>query len=123
MGFFAKLFGKDGRQKPVPKIEHAVLVYLKLSNDSFGAEEERDSIHQLSHQLESVIDLHGVGEFDGDEFGGGRCVLYMYGPSADRLYDAVSPLLSSSHLSKNGYVIKRYGNADDPHATETRVNL
>jgi len=34
-----------------------------------------------------------VGEFDGNEFGEGECVWYMYGPDADALYRAVEGII------------------------------
>jgi len=48
-----------------------------------------DAIHALSHKLEEVIKAKHLGEFDGDEFGGGDCTLYMYGPDADALFAAI----------------------------------
>ncbi|MFH0982940.1 MAG: hypothetical protein V2A79_15570 [Planctomycetota bacterium] len=103
--------------------EHAVLAYLPLSNGAFGTADERDSIHELSDRLEAWIKDAGVGEFDGDEFGGGECTLFMYGPDPDALFAAVAPILSDSPHAKGGYVIKRYGAADDTHTREVRIEL
>ena len=106
-----------------PTEEHAVLLHLPLSDDEFGAESERASIQQLSDQLESTIEEKGVGEFDGDEFGGGTCTLFMYGPDADVLWEAIESMVRSSHHSFGGHVIRRYGSASDPTAREVRLNL
>ena len=65
----------------------------------------------------------GPGEFDGDEFGGGECTLYMYGPDADRLFGAVEEELRSSEHAGGGFAVKRYGAAGDPSAREIRVDL
>jgi hypothetical protein len=101
--------------------EHCVKVYLKLSNE-YGSSEEMDAIHELSDALEEAIEKDGAGEFDGDEFGGGECTLFMYGPDADKLFDAIRELLASSPMSREGYVLKRYGPPEDG-VKEVRVDL
>jgi hypothetical protein len=68
-------------------------------------------------------DDQGVGEFDGEEFGGGRCVLYMYGPDADRLFGVVEPILKATPVARGGFVIRRYGDVNDLNAVVARVNL
>ena len=104
-------------------LEHRVLVYLNLSDDAFGTEEERESIYGLNHRLEEQINAQGVGEFDGHEFGGGHCILFMFGPDADALYSAIEPILRESALSAGGHIIKRYGEVDDPDAKEVHIDL
>ena len=112
---------KDGEADDVS--EHAVIVHLRLSNDDFGTREETDAIHALSERLEAAILAAQAGEFDGDEFGGGECVLYMYGTNADSLFAAIEAELRASSLSRGGWAIKRYGPAEDPSASEVRVDL
>lgn len=102
-------------------MEHAVIVYLRLSDDDFGSSEERDNIMDFGEELARAINSAGAGEFDGDEFGQGECTLFMYGPDADRLFAAIEPLLKSSPLASGGYAVKRYGEAGDPNAREVRV--
>jgi hypothetical protein len=103
--------------------EQAVLVHLRLSDAGFGTREEMVSIHALSGRLEARIAAARVGEFDGDEFGQGECMLFMYGPNADALFEAVEPELRASPLSRGGWVIKRYGASDDDSAKEVRIDL
>ncbi len=98
--------------------EQAVIVYLPFSESANVSD-----FQALEDEIAEAIDRAGVGEFDGDEFGGGKCVLFMYGPDADRLFDAIAATLRSSLLSAGGYVIKRYGPAEDPTARESRVEL
>jgi hypothetical protein len=102
---------------------HALLVHLKLRHGEFGSTEEREAIHELEDELSDAIADAGVGEFDGDDFGMGESILYMYGPDADKLFGVVQPLLQKSALSKGGYAIKRYGEAEDEDARELRVEL
>ena len=103
--------------------EHAVIAHLKLSDEGFGSDDETADIHELSDRLTEAIEDNNVGEFDGDEFGGGECVLYMYGPDADALFSAIEPVLRSSPLTKGGRVIKRYGEASDRDAKEVSILL
>jgi hypothetical protein len=103
--------------------DQAVLVYLKLSDDRFGTSEERDQIRELSDQLEKAIQDHGVGEFDGDEFGEGQCTLFMYGPDADALFETIEPMLRDSSLTANGHAVRRYGDANDHNSKETRIDF
>jgi hypothetical protein len=123
MGFFSKLFGGPQQDANQKQPEHAVLVYLNLTADAFGTEDERDNIHQLSDLINAAIVQQEAGEFDGDEFGGGQCTLFMYGPDADQLFAAIEPVIRSSPLTRGGHAIKRYGDADDPDAREERVEF
>ncbi len=99
--------------------EQAVTVHLKLSGAQ-GLEEERNSIHRMSELLNEAISIKGVGEFDGDQFGGGECVLYMYGPDADQLFAAIYPLLKGWNSLRGGYAIRRYG---PPGSRSERVDF
>jgi hypothetical protein len=62
--------------------EHAVIATYPLSDDELGSERDWKGIHLLERRLAAAIDAAGVGEFDGNEFGGGRVTLYAYGPDA-----------------------------------------
>lgn len=88
--------------------EHCVKIVLKLS-DEFGSEDEIEAVHDFSDKLEELIEEHAVGEFDGDEFGGGECTLYMYGADADHLFEVISEPLQKFPLARGGHVIKQYG--------------
>ncbi len=101
--------------------EHAVLIKLRLSGEGFGTPQEREAIHALSGRLEQAISAAESGEFDGDEFGGGVCTLYLYGPDADRLLASVDAILRSSPLARGARVTKRYGDAGDSNAREVEV--
>jgi hypothetical protein len=122
MGFFKNLFGGEAEQPAAPA-EHAVIVQLKLSDEKFGASDERDAIHALTDRLAAAIEAALAGEFDGDEFGDGICTLYMYGPDADRLFAAVEPELRASPLSRGGHAVRRYGPATNRQAREVRVEF
>jgi hypothetical protein len=103
-------------------LEQAVIVYLRLRDDGFGSREEREVLQALEDQMQQAIEKASAGEFDGDEFGGGECVLFMYGPDADRLYAVIEPLLKNTPAAAGGYAIKRYGGARDPLSRKVRVS-
>ena len=83
-------------------MEQAVIAYLPLTESSFGSERERMIVADLAGELEKTIREHGVGEFDGEEFGGGQCVIYMYGRDADLLFAAVEPIVRATPLATGG---------------------
>ena len=103
--------------------EHAVIAYLKLSGDGFPDRAEMQQFHELSDELIEAIEEAAVGEFDGDEFGQGECVLFMYGPDADAIFSAIEPVLRRSPLARGGRVVKRFGTADDPSAKKVSILL
>ena len=104
-------------------MEHAVIAHLRLTENKFGSERERAAVTVRADDLMHVIGEKQAGEFDGEEFGDGRCVLYMYGPDADRLFDVVEPILKAAPLARGGFAIKRYGDASDANPVEVRINL
>jgi len=99
---------------------HAVILHLKLQGGQFGSERERDAIHEMTDRLEAAIIAADAGEFDGDEFGGNGCTVYMYGPDAEKLYAAIRPVLDDWPQLAGGYAIKRFG---PPGAREQRIDF
>ena len=104
-------------------MEHAVIVHFRLHGGDFGSREEKERVAELEQDLEEAILEAAAGELDGDEFGQGECVLYMYGPDADRLFSTVEPILRASPLTELGYAIKRYGEPTDMEAREEVVRF
>lgn len=102
--------------------EHAVIVTYSLSGGTFGEPHERDSVRALQKRLTTAIKSAGVGEFDGNEFGGDAVVLFAYGPDASRLFAVMEPELRA-FSARPAHVVLRYGEADDPTAIEYRIDL
>ncbi len=102
-------------------MEQAVLLHLPLTGEKFGTATDQEAVRALGDQLGQVIADASAGEFDGDEFGGNKCVLFMYGPDADRLFALIEPILKTTPVAAGGYAVKRYGAANDPGAQEMRV--
>jgi hypothetical protein len=113
--------GLFNRKKP-KVIDQAVIVHYDLSDDEYGQSKEREAVFRLEDRLESLIETHQVGEFDGNEFGGGEAVLYSYGPDADRLFAVIEQELRS-FTARPAYATLRYGDVADPSTTERRVDL
>ncbi|MBP1852504.1 hypothetical protein [Rhizobium halophytocola] len=104
-------------------MEHALIVHLPLIDAPFGSGREREIIAGLADELQNAIGESSLGEFDGEEFGGGRCVIYMYGPDADLLFAVVEPIWRAAPLARGGLAIKRYGKAEEGSALEVRAYL
>jgi hypothetical protein len=58
--------------------------------------------------LAEIVTQKGIGELDGDEFGGGECTLYFYGLDSNEIFEALRPALESTPLSRGGYALKQY---------------
>jgi hypothetical protein len=97
---------------PDPAAEHDVLVKLRLSNRTMGTAAERADIEALAQTLEDAVAAAGVGEFDGDEYGGGDCTLFFAGPDADRLFAVLQPLLHRHPLGRGATVVMQYGGGE-----------
>ena len=60
--------------------EHAVILHVRLAGGGFGTEAEREAVHALADRLQEHVIAVAAGDYDGDEFGAGEAVLYLYGP-------------------------------------------
>jgi hypothetical protein len=100
--------------------EHAVIVKLKLASGPMGNKDERARINELEDRLSDSAKRSSARELDGEEYGGGLCTIYMYGPDAERLFSAVKPALDAFHAPPGSYVIKRYGK---PGSKQDRIAL
>ncbi|MCB9844685.1 MAG: hypothetical protein H6811_01680 [Phycisphaeraceae bacterium] len=118
---FKRLFGKRASASPAAEsaAEHAVLLHVRMAEAS-PSKAERELVFGLEDRLASAIDAAGAGEFDGDEWGEGEAVLYMYGPDADRLWASIEGLVRGAGLAGGSYAIKRYGG---PEARGERVDV
>ena len=99
-------------------MEHAVLVSFPLSDAGFGSARELEVLGGLGDDLAEVVAEADVGELDGNDVGEGQYTLYLYGPDADELFDAIEPLLISQNWPREVVAAKRYGT---PGAAEVRV--
>lgn len=109
MRFLAKLFGAKSETHAKP-VEQAVIVSF-----GYGGSTDLAPLFALEQELESAIAAAGVGEYDCNEVAvdGRDGTLYVYGPSADRLFAAVKPVLESCSFMKGAVVRLRYGRPGD----------
>ncbi len=115
MRFWRRIFSR--RSSPTPRQEW-IAIHFKLLGGKLGTADERDRVHEFTDKLASIIEESRTGTFDGDEFGDGEGVLFMYGPDADRLFDVVNPLLKTWEPLRGGYAIKRYGKQEHSERIE-----
>ncbi|WP_433042733.1 hypothetical protein [Dactylosporangium sp. CS-033363] len=100
----------------------AVIVRYALTGGPFGTTDGRAAVYELQERLTAALAGLDVGELDGNEFGGDQVAVYLYGPDADRLYDAVEPVLRSlPHRPARATL--RYGEAGDPDAVRYEIDL
>lgn len=104
-------------------VEHAVIIHMNLSEDPGGSTREREAVVALEDALIAAVADANVGEVDGALYGEWECILYLYGPDADRLFGVVESVSEKHWIVRSGFIIKRFGEADDPAAREERVDL
>jgi hypothetical protein len=100
--------------------EQAILVVLRLDDDDFGSDESRRELLMLEDEFAKAMADSSAGEYDGHEFGRGSCTFYFYGVSADRLFQALRPLLGRVRAGNGSHVVRRYGG---PGAYEKKDDL
>jgi hypothetical protein len=95
--------------------EQDLLVVLKLSNNQMGTHTERQEIEALADQLAAMLEDSELGEYDGEEIGGGECTLFFCGPDPDRLLTELRPVLKRSPLCRGAAVVRMVKNAAGEH--------
>jgi hypothetical protein len=109
MGFFDKLFGKLKTTQKVnlndQEPEHAVIIRFDYGIEGLGP------LHTLEDKLEEVITENNAGEYDGHEIAMDYSdgFLYMYGPNAEILFNAVKPVLTETEFMKGAKAKLRFG--------------
>ncbi|MFJ4816550.1 hypothetical protein [Streptomyces sp. NPDC088801] len=71
--------------------EEAVIARYQLSGDQYGSCAEWEAILDAERAVTVAVEEIGVGEVDGNEFGGGEAVLYAYGADAAALFKLMEP--------------------------------
>ncbi|MET8221339.1 hypothetical protein [Streptomyces hirsutus] len=98
--------------------EQAVIAHYRLSDDEYGSRAERKAIFDAERAMAVAVAKAGVGEVDGNEFGGGEAVVYAYGADAEALFKVMEPTLRSLPFRPAHVVLRRGG-----RETESRVDL
>jgi len=96
-------------KETIPGREQAVIISMRLSNDHFGTAAEDQSLTQLEAEIEKCVAGAQCGEWDGHETGGGYHRIFVYGPCAERLTDALLPTVLAYAALPGSYMVKRFG--------------
>jgi hypothetical protein len=88
--------------------EHSVIIHFLYGSTDLSR------LFALEDELSSVVDTSGVGEVDGNEIAvdGSDGYLFLYGPDADKLFNAIKPVLESTDFMKGAKVTLQYGPPD-----------
>ncbi|MFH8975123.1 hypothetical protein [Streptomyces sp. NPDC017890] len=103
---------------PEPEPEQAVIAHYRLSDDQYGSPAEREALYSAERVMSSAVEAAGVGEVDGNEFGGGEAVLYAYGADAAALFRVMETILRSLPFRPAHVVLRR-----ESRESESRVDL
>ncbi|MEU7606903.1 hypothetical protein AB0B78_34455 [Streptomyces sp. NPDC040724] len=106
---------------PEPDPEHAVIARFTLGGDDRGEPDQWSLVFEAERAMGAAVEAAGVGEVDGDEFGGGEVVIFAYGPDAEALYRVMEPGLRALPF-RPAHVVLRYGEPADTVARE-RIEL
>ena len=100
-----------------PKVvEHRVVLHLPLSA-GMGTAAERRAINVIERRLRAALEkTPAVGDYDGNEIGGGDFAIFLYGPNAAALFTAIRPILAHIPLPPGAYA-----NLYDADKDETRT--
>jgi hypothetical protein len=90
---------------------------VRCQRGEFGSPNEREAFFDAEEAMAAAAEEAGVGEVDGNEFGGGEVVLYAYGPDTQALFKVMEPSLRSLPF-RPAYVVLRQGSSE----TESRVD-
>ncbi|OCB57179.1 hypothetical protein A5722_12025 [Mycobacterium vulneris] len=64
-------------------------------------------IFAVEDQLRQVINAHpGLGEVDGNEVGSGTAVIYLYGPNAETLWQAIEPTVRALQPAPTTVIVR-----------------
>jgi hypothetical protein len=98
--------------------EQALIIKVPLDGTGSGNGDEIERLHGLEDKLTVAVKESGAGGVDGDEVGEGTFTIYIYGPSAEKLFAVSLPILRKFRPPTGSYVIKRYGK---PGAKQDRI--
>jgi hypothetical protein len=88
-----------------PNEEQAVVIHFNYGSTDF------QPVFDLQERLDKALAAAGAGEVDGNELAtsGKDGYLYLYGPSADRVFEVALPILRTAPFMDHATVKKVYG--------------
>jgi hypothetical protein len=118
-GFATCLIGGSDALAADPPIQQALIISIPLS-DGRPDSAEVQQVYKIESELTKAIERSRTGEYDGDEVLAKMFTMYVYGPSADKLFDVARPILAKYQLPSGSRAVKRYGGRG---AKEERIAL
>jgi hypothetical protein len=114
VGILSRIFGPS-EPAQYHERQQAVIVHFTYGSTNF------QYIYALEDQLRDAISRAKAGEYDSRKVAddGSDGYFYMYGPDAEALYRAISPVLTSTVFTRSATVTLRFGPAK--RSTPTRV--
>ncbi|WP_037625143.1 hypothetical protein [Streptomyces aureus] len=106
---------------PATPPEHSVIARFRLGGGGFGDADQRAVVREAERTMADAVRAAGVGDVDGNEFGGGEVVIFAYGPDAEALYRVMEPDLRALPF-RPAHVVLRYGEAAD-EVVRVRIDL
>ena len=104
-GLWRQIFGARSAAQ-ADDLEWVIVNFKMTGGGPYGSHEEREMVHRFSSQLDALLQEHGVGAVDGDEFGNGTGALFMVGSDANKIFDVIRPMLTDWEPLKGGHVTK-----------------
>ena len=104
MGVLSKLLGTKNAARNVRPREEVIVHF------SYGSM-NLQHLYALEDSLRMAISEASAGEYDGREMAddGSDGTLYVYGPDAEALYRAISPVLASCPFMRGATVTLQFG--------------
>lgn len=96
--------------------DQAVILNVLL-NDLDSRSSDIKKVEELESKLKTK--LPAKSKIDGHEFGEGEAVIYMYGPSADEVWEAIKADVTDSKFDKVDVTLQ-YGLPDDPNTKDKK---
>lgn len=117
------LFSKDNEdnQKNNPSEEAVIIEGDFASGEEYGSEEERIQLEELETVLAKTLEKTDS-EMDGHDLGDASFTIYLYGTSADTIFEKIEDILKRSDFDYL-QITKRYGSAEEPSSQEKKFTL
>jgi hypothetical protein len=89
--------------------QHAVTVWIRLSDAELTSEREALRVFALEDRVMAAIDTDGVGTYDTNDLERGFFRMHAYGPDAERLAAVIAPIVAGAPAGS--YIAVRAGAA------------
>jgi hypothetical protein len=112
MNILSNLFKKK------QSLEQAVIIHLQYGLDDLAP------LFALEDRLETLITSAKVGNYDGNEIAVDKhdAFLFMYGPDAEKIFQAILPVVESTPFMNGASIRLRYGPPQDS-VKERTINI